>query len=108
MKRTEIKEQAEKIKEYQNLIREQNHEIKDNEDKIIKLERVKDNLLRNRNDRAKLIRDILNIIKGEAQPLSKYEVIRDMFLPQLNEKHHTNPYISRNFLSDEVVEGGYL
>lgn len=53
------------------------------------------------NQRAIKIRQILNIISGEAKPESKYEVIRDMFLIELNE-------LSREMNEDEGVRVGRL
>ncbi len=117
-----IKKDLEKrYKEMKELNQTKYYEIDRLEKEIQDLKRTQDSLEFNKrnlvaaaNARADLIKQILNIILGEAQPICKYEVIRDFFLEQikerdsLNKNKFNNGYYDNNktYLSDRMNEEG--
>lgn len=68
----------------------------------------KKRFLRECNNRADFIKQLLSIVLGEAKPTSKYEVIRDMFLEEIKffkrDEHPTIQNYGRNFLSNPISD----
>lgn len=88
-----------------------NSKIRSLELDIDSLKRQKESILREGNQRADLLKNILSIIFGDAQPLSKFEVIRDLFLPQIkqhqemNSRNYNQTYNYKlNFLSERIED----
>lgn len=85
-------------------------EIEKHETELKSIENNKNYILEQGNNKADFIKQILNILIGDAEPNSKYEVIRDMFLEQIKEYESRNipPHYNQriNYPSDKIMEGG--
>ena len=79
-----------------------NRLLEDAKREVGNLQRDNDRLEIEANAKADELRRILSIIQGEAKPISKYEVIRDLFLKEIKMMNGDEPYYLGQYLTTHV------
>lgn len=87
------------------LILARREEVDELKNKLSEMEKIKERakrILFECNLRADMLNHIMNILMGEANPKSKYEVLRDIFLGQIKEHEKNRKLPVQNIYHDPL------